>query len=88
MKKEVECIKGYKDIELNKMVVVGEVFTVEADRADYLEEHGAVKILKEIPSQDELVEKLKNKKITPKAPKEKTEKTTEKKSKKTIAKKE
>lgn len=47
MKVKVECIKegGYKDIELKRHINKGEQFVVEKERADYLEENNAVKIL-------------------------------------------
>ena len=63
MKAKVECIKeaGYRDLQLKRFVNKGEQFVVDKERADYLEENNAVKILEVIqdPKPVEKVKKVK-----------------------------
>lgn len=48
MKVKVECINNYNDLQLERLVQVGEVLTVTKERADTLEELNLIKVIEVI----------------------------------------
>lgn len=46
---KVECIVTYNDLQLEKLVKIGEELEVTKDRADTLVEKGLVKVIEVIP---------------------------------------
>lgn len=65
---KVECKVAYNDLQLNRLVNVGEVLEVTSDRAKTLENLELVKVLEEMPEpkvQEPEVEEVKHDFIKP-----------------------
>lgn len=53
---KAECIVAYQDLQLNKLVNIGEVLDLTTERAEYLVSRKLVKVLEVIPEEVKLEE--------------------------------